>query len=145
MLRVSLSEKGKCVCVCVWEGVVKRELSHTCFPPIAGKPSLQHQVHVEFCYAALAFGPSAAKPISPSWRWLHRGDAHADICLHACTDAQTHRGNGGASQTVHKWCSKPGISHRGKINHILQINHIFRKGLPGNIKHSEHIRNIKAG
>lgn len=76
--------------VCVWEGVVKRELSHTCFPPIAGKPSFQHQVHVEFRYAALAFGPLAAKPISPSWRWLHRGDAHADICLHACTHERTH-------------------------------------------------------
>lgn len=48
------------------EGVVKKELSHTYFPPIAGKSSFQHQVHVEFRYAALAFGPLAAKPISPS-------------------------------------------------------------------------------
>lgn len=35
----------------------KKELSHTCSLVITGKPSPQHQVHVEFCYAELAFGP----------------------------------------------------------------------------------------
>lgn len=91
------------MCVCVGGGG-KRELSHTCSPAIAGKPSLQHQVHVEVCYATLAFGPLAAKPISPSWRWLHRGDTHTQtyVCMHAHMNGRFNRGNAGASQTVHK-------------------------------------------
>ena len=155
MLWVSLSEKSKVVsvCMCVCEGVVKRELSQTCFPPIAGKPSFQHQVHVELRYAALAFGPLAAKPISPSWRWLNRGwYTQRHMFASMSTQTETHAytftltcSNAGASQTVCKWCARPGASHRGEIYHILQINHIFRKGLPGNMKHSQRIRSIKAG
>lgn len=64
------------------EGLVKKELSSTWFSLLEQrKPSSQHQVHVEFRYAALAFGPLAAKPISPSWRCLHRGDAHTHVCM----------------------------------------------------------------